>query len=78
MLLKLRYKYNDINKQYIRLLFFFQIRIVISADAPHTELFVTHQDNDFSDEHRMLMDDLSITQDSVSHKLIFIYLSLVG
>lgn len=41
---------------------------MISADAPHTELFVGHgDDEDHSiDEKRMLMDDLNIQHGSVS------------
>ena len=47
---------------------FFQVRVVISADAPHTELFIGHgSDEDHSiDEKRMLMDDLNIQHGSVS------------
>lgn len=43
-----------------------KVRVVISADAPHTELFIGHGDEeDHSiDEKRMLMDDLNIQHGS--------------
>lgn len=44
----------------------FQVRIVISSAVPCRQLFLTGQEEDFSDEHRKLMDDLDIQHGSVS------------
>lgn len=44
----------------------FQVRVVISSAVPHKQLFLTGQQEDFSDEHRKLMDDLDIQHGSVS------------
>jgi len=44
----------------------FQVRVVISSAVPHKQLFLTGQQEDFSDEHRNLMDDLDIQHGSVS------------
>ncbi|XP_046663883.1 putative ATPase N2B isoform X2 [Homalodisca vitripennis] len=41
-----------------------KVRVVISADAPHKTLFVAHGDDEYTDEKRMLMDDLNITRGS--------------
>lgn len=43
----------------------FQIRVVITADLPHKQLFVAESENEYTDEKRMLMDDLKISTDSV-------------
>ncbi|XP_012272694.1 putative ATPase N2B [Orussus abietinus] len=45
-----------------------RVRLVISADAPHTELFVAEGDSEYTDEKRMLMDDLKISHGSDNHK----------
>ena len=45
-----------------------QVRVVISAAVPHTKLFVPEGDNEYTDEKRMLMDDLKISHGSVSYK----------
>lgn len=37
-----------------------RIRLVISSDVPHTQLFTTEKPQDHADEDRMLMDDLKI------------------
>lgn len=47
--------------------FFFQVRVVISAAVPHTKLFVPEGNNEYTDEKRMLMDDLKISHSSVSY-----------
>lgn len=39
---------------------------MISSAVPHKQLFLTGQQEDFSDEHRKLMDDLDIQHGSVS------------
>jgi len=44
----------------------FQVRVVVSSAVPHKQLFLTGQQEDFSDEHRKLMDDLDIQHGSVS------------
>lgn len=44
----------------------FQVRVVISSAVPHRQLFLTEHQEDFSDEHRKLMDDLNIQHGSVS------------
>lgn len=43
-----------------------RIRVVIAADVPHKDLFSKERPDDLhvNDEHRMLLDDLSITKDS--------------
>jgi hypothetical protein len=45
---------------------FFQVRVVISSAVPHGHIFLTQQQEDFSDEDRKLMDDLNIQHGSVS------------
>lgn len=45
-----------------------KVRVVISAAVPHTKLFVPEGDIEFSDEKRMLMDDLKISHGSDDHK----------
>lgn len=45
-----------------------RVRVVISAAVPHTQLFVPEGDNDYTDEKRMLMDDLKISHGSDDHK----------
>ena len=45
----------------------FQVRVVVSADVHHKELFLTERDTDTSDEQRKLMDDLNIEHGSVSN-----------
>lgn len=46
-------------------------RVVVSADVPIEQLFIKDKPDDIyqSDEHRMLMDDLKISKDSVSYSL---------
>jgi hypothetical protein len=44
----------------------FQVRVVISSDLPHGQLFLSKQQEDFTDEDRKLMDDLNIQDGSVS------------
>lgn len=39
---------------------------MISSAVPHSQLFLTGQEEDFSDEQRKLMDDLNIQHGSVS------------
>jgi len=42
-----------------------KVRVVVSADAPHTKLFIAHGDEeDDTDDKRMLMDDLNIAPGS--------------
>jgi hypothetical protein len=43
---------------------------VISSAVPHRQLFLTGQQEDFSDEQRKLMDDLNIQHGSVSVLLL--------
>lgn len=45
-----------------------RVRVVISAAVPHTKLFVPEGDNEYSDDKRMLMDDLKISHGSEDHK----------
>ncbi|XP_043509021.1 putative ATPase N2B isoform X1 [Frieseomelitta varia] len=45
-----------------------KVRVVISAAVPHTKLFVPEGDNEYTDEKRMLMDDLKISHGSDDHK----------
>ncbi|OAD60519.1 Putative ATPase N2B, partial [Eufriesea mexicana] len=45
-----------------------KVRVVISAAVPHTELFVPEKDSEYTDEKRMLMDDLKISHGSDDHK----------
>ncbi|XP_034950509.1 putative ATPase N2B [Chelonus insularis] len=45
-----------------------KVRVVISATAPHTKLFVPEGDAEYTDEKRMLMDDLAISHGSDNHK----------
>nr|XP_033325894.1 putative ATPase N2B [Megalopta genalis] len=45
-----------------------KVRVVISATVPHTKLFVPEGDSDYSDDKRMLMDDLKISHGSDDHK----------
>lgn len=45
-----------------------KVRVVISAAVPHTKLFVPEGDNEYTDEKRMLMDDLKISHGSDNHK----------
>lgn len=40
--------------------------MVISAAAPYNKLFVPEGEEEFSDEKRMLMDDLKISHGTVS------------
>lgn len=47
---------------------FCQVRVVISAAVPHTELFIPQGDSEYTDEKRMLMDDLKISHGSVSYE----------
>lgn len=50
--------------------FLHKVRVVISSDVPHTELFLREKNNDTSDENRALMDDLNITAESVSIQIM--------
>ncbi|KAK9511552.1 hypothetical protein O3M35_000186 [Rhynocoris fuscipes] len=43
-----------------------RVRVVISSDVPHTQLFVKEQNQDITDEYRALMDDLDIKTSSGS------------
>lgn len=43
----------------------FQVRVVISSALPHSQLFLSKQQEDFTDEDRKLMDDLNIQHGSV-------------
>lgn len=45
-----------------------KVRVVISATVPHTKLFVPEGDSEYSDDKRMLMDDLKISHGSDDHK----------
>ncbi|XP_076247582.1 putative ATPase N2B [Calliopsis andreniformis] len=45
-----------------------KVRVVISAAVPHTKLFVPEGDSEYTDEKRMLMDDLKISHGSDDHK----------
>ncbi|KAK0179240.1 hypothetical protein PV327_008049 [Microctonus hyperodae] len=45
-----------------------KIRLVISAAAPHNKLFVPDNDTEYTDEKRMLMDDLAISHGSDNYK----------
>ncbi|XP_043501719.1 putative ATPase N2B [Polistes fuscatus] len=45
-----------------------KVRVVISAAVPHTQLFLPEGDSEYTDEKRMLMDDLKISHDSADHK----------
>ncbi|XP_076685612.1 putative ATPase N2B [Andrena cerasifolii] len=45
-----------------------RVRVVISAAVPHTKLFVPEGVNEYSDDKRMLMDDLKISHGSDDHK----------
>ena len=45
-----------------------RVRVVISAAVPHTKLFVPEGINEYSDDKRMLMDDLKISHGSDDHK----------
>ncbi|XP_043263446.1 putative ATPase N2B [Colletes gigas] len=45
-----------------------RVRVVISAAVPHTKLFVAEGNTDYTDEKRMLMDDLKISHGSDDHK----------
>ncbi|XP_051172910.1 putative ATPase N2B [Leptopilina boulardi] len=45
-----------------------RVRIVVSAAAPHTELFAPEADAEYTDEKRALMDDLQISHGSEDHK----------
>ncbi|XP_043668078.1 putative ATPase N2B isoform X2 [Vespula pensylvanica] len=45
-----------------------KIRVVISAAVPHTQLFVAEGESEYTDDKRMLMDDLKISNDSADHK----------
>lgn len=48
---------------------------MISAAVPHTKLFVPEGNNEYTDEKRMLMDDLKISHGSVSYimKVYYFY-----
>uniref|UniRef100_A0A0C9RST8 N2B_0 protein n=1 Tax=Fopius arisanus TaxID=64838 RepID=A0A0C9RST8_9HYME len=43
-----------------------RVRVVVSAVAPHNRLFLPEEDTEYTDEKRMLMDDLAIAGGSVS------------
>lgn len=42
------------------------MRVVISAVGPFNKLFVAEGDSEYTDEKRMLMDDLAISHGSVN------------
>ncbi|XP_018053937.1 PREDICTED: putative ATPase N2B isoform X3 [Atta colombica] len=42
-----------------------KVRVVMSAAVPHTQLFLSENESEYTDEKRMLMDDLKITHGSV-------------
>ncbi|KAG5333837.1 AFG1L ATPase, partial [Acromyrmex heyeri] len=42
-----------------------KVRVVMSAAVPHTQLFLSETESEYTDEKRMLMDDLKITHGSV-------------
>nr|XP_012216309.1 PREDICTED: putative ATPase N2B [Linepithema humile] len=45
-----------------------RVRVVMSAAVPHTQLFLPESESEYSDEKRMLMDDLKISHGSEDHK----------
>ncbi|XP_015123327.1 putative ATPase N2B [Diachasma alloeum] len=45
-----------------------RVRVVVSAVAPHNKLFVPEEDAEYTDEKRMLMDDLAISGGSDNHR----------
>ncbi|XP_066584950.1 putative ATPase N2B [Prorops nasuta] len=45
-----------------------KVRVVVSATVPHTELYAVKSEDEYSDEKRMLMDDLNITHGSDDQK----------
>ncbi|XP_058804936.1 putative ATPase N2B isoform X2 [Phymastichus coffea] len=45
-----------------------RVRVVVSAVAPYNKLFVPEGDEEFTDEKRMLMDDLKISHGTDDHK----------
>ncbi|XP_018361547.1 PREDICTED: putative ATPase N2B [Trachymyrmex cornetzi] len=45
-----------------------KVRVVMSAAVPHTQLFLSENESEYTDEKRMLMDDLKITHGSEDHK----------
>ncbi|OXU19544.1 hypothetical protein TSAR_010032 [Trichomalopsis sarcophagae] len=45
-----------------------KVRVVISASAPYKQLFVPEGEEEYTDEKRMLMDDLKISHGSEDHK----------
>ncbi|XP_043204892.1 putative ATPase N2B [Amphibalanus amphitrite] len=47
------------------------VRVVISADVPLKELFTADKDMDVDDDKRALMDDLKLTNDSLTEASIF-------
>lgn len=50
-----------------------KVRVVVSSDVPLAQLFSDEKSHEgISDEHRMLMDDLKITPDSVGSSNLFV------
>ncbi|KMQ89476.1 atpase n2b-like protein [Lasius niger] len=45
-----------------------RVRVVMSAAVPHTQLFLPESESEYTDEKRMLMDDLKISHGSEDHK----------
>lgn len=45
-----------------------RVRVVMSAAVPHTQLFSSETESEYTDEKRMLMDDLKISHGSEDHK----------
>lgn len=45
-----------------------RVRVVMSASVPHTQLFLPENESEYTDEKRMLMDDLKISHGSEDHK----------
>ncbi|XP_050464744.1 putative ATPase N2B isoform X1 [Cataglyphis hispanica] len=45
-----------------------RVRVVMSAAVPHTQLFLPENESEYTDEKRMLMDDLKISHGSEDHK----------
>ncbi|XP_011503008.1 PREDICTED: putative ATPase N2B [Ceratosolen solmsi marchali] len=45
-----------------------KVRVVVSATAPYNKLFVSEGEEEYTDEKRMLMDDLKISHGTDDHK----------
>ncbi|XP_046617284.1 putative ATPase N2B isoform X1 [Neodiprion virginianus] len=67
----LNFKLKSQSRRFITLidtLYDNKIRVVISADLPHMQLFTPEGESEYTDEKRMLMDDLKISIGSEDHK----------